>query len=207
MSDLNIYLVFTWTVLLLAYSPGPNVVLMINNGLKYKLNNALFAVPGTALALLFFAAITVFCVGGILTISPNFFLVLKIIGALYLFYLGIKSFMSKGKVNFAVGAAVVEKSKKSLFSEAFLCCITNPKVLFIYVALIPQFITHNDSAFLQLINLCIIQIIVTCVSMLTYLLVARKASGFLENKARYISIFSGLVMCFFGVTLLISKIG
>ncbi|WP_186648065.1 LysE family translocator [Fluviispira vulneris] len=207
MENLNVYLLFTWTVLALAYSPGPNVVLMINNGLKYKLNNALFAVPGTAFALLFFAAVTVFCVGGVLKISPNFFMGLKIVGALYLFYLGIKSFMSKGNLKFSLTESIAERSKKALFSEAFLCCITNPKVLFIYVALIPQFITQDEKAFSQLITLCIIQIIVTCLSMLTYLLLARKASGFLQNKARYISIFSGLVMCFFAVTLLVSKVG
>ena len=199
------YLLFFCTVILLAYSPGPNVVLMINNGIKFHIKDALFAIPGTILALFFFAAISTFCVQGIFTISQSSFDILKIVGALYLVYIGLKSIFSKKSLSFNVKLETDKPKRKILFQEAFLCCITNPKVLFIYIALIPNFIISEGNVLTQNFFLCLIQMFVTALSMFTYIMIAGKAAHLFAKKINLVSYISGTVMILFAISILLSK--
>lgn len=197
---MQMYLLFFSTVILLAFSPGPNVILMINNGLKFPIRDSIYAIPGIIIALLFFASISIFCVQGIFSFSVVFFNIFKIIGAIYLIYLGLKSIFSiKVKLKFKNNTSDLLPTKSRFFNEAFLCCITNPKVLFIYISLIPNFIIPSNNVLMQNIVLCLIQICATFISMIIYLIIAGRAARYFSKNLNLISFCSGILMIIFAL--------
>jgi homoserine/homoserine lactone efflux protein len=201
----NMYFVFFFTVLLLAFSPGPNVVLMISNGLRYQIKDAVFAIFGTISALFLFAIFSSFCVQGIFSISKDFYSILKILGALYLVYLGLKNIFYKNGIKIKEGNANIQPKRRKLFGEAFLCCITNPKILFIYIALLPNYIVSGKDILTQNFILALIQISAVAFSMVTYTIIARKASHLFINKMKYVSSFSGIVMILLAASIFLAK--
>ena len=109
------YYLFFMTVFLLAFSPGPNVVLMINNGLRYQLKDAIFAIFGILSGLIIFAIISSFTVQGVFKFSASFYKYLKVIGAFYLIYLGIKNIFSKDKYKFENQQSIIRPNKFKLY--------------------------------------------------------------------------------------------
>ncbi|WP_158998372.1 LysE family translocator [Pigmentibacter ruber] len=198
------YYLFFVTVILLAFSPGPNVVLMINNGLRYQLKDAVFAVFGIFSGLIFFAVISSFSVQGVFKFSTNFYTYLKFVGAFYLIYLGIKNIISKDKYNFVNAQSSVRPNRFKLYYESLICCLTNPKILFLYVALLPNYIVNEKNILIQIFTLSFIQISVVVFSMVTYLLIANRASKILLAKIKYIRYFSGSVMILLALSLLVT---
>ena len=201
----DMYLLFFFTVLLLAFSPGPNVVLMIGNGLKYQTKDAIFAVFGTITALFFFATFSSFCVQGIFSVSKDFYNILKVFGALYLVYLGLKKIFYKSEFKITEENSKIQPKKRHLFGEAFLCCITNPKVLFIYVALLPNYIVSGKDVLIQNFILAVIQISAVTISMITYIILARNVSRLFINNMRYVSYLSGTVMILLAASIFLAK--
>jgi threonine/homoserine/homoserine lactone efflux protein len=190
------------TVFLLAFSPGPNVVLMINNGLRYQLKDAIFAIFGILTGLIIFAIISSFTVQGVFKFSANFYEYLKVIGAFYLIYLGIKNIFSKDKYKFENQQSIRRPNKFKLYYESLICCLTNPKILFLYIALLPNYIVSEKNILIQIITLSFIQISAVIFSMFTYLLIANRASKFLLTKIKYIRYISGSVMILLALSLL-----
>ncbi|KAB8039097.1 hypothetical protein GCL60_09590 [Silvanigrella paludirubra] len=196
------YYLFFMTVFLLAFSPGPNVVLMINNGLRYQLKDAIFAIFGILSGLIIFAIISSFTVQGVFKFSASFYTYLKVIGAFYLIYLGIKNIFSKDKYKFENLQSIIRPNKFKLYYESLICCLTNPKVLFLYIALLPNYIINEKNILMQIFTLSFIQISVVVFSMFTYLMIANRASKFLLTKIHYIRYISGSVMILLALSLL-----
>ncbi|WP_186647506.1 LysE family translocator [Fluviispira vulneris] len=199
------YLIFFFTVLLLAFSPGPNVVLMIDNGLKYHIKYAIFAVFGTVTALFIYAIFSIFCIQGIFNISKNFYNILKVLGTLYLVYLGLKNIFYKHGFKIKEENVYIPPKRKKLFAEAFFCCITNPKILFVYIALMPNYIVSEKNVLIQNLVLAMIQISTVSLAMITYIIIARKASHLFKNKIKYVSYISGMVMIFLAASIFLNN--
>lgn len=200
------YLVFASIVFLISIYPGPNILLTINNALKYNLKRAIFGVLGISSALIVFSIVSVLSLGGLFVVSDTIFTAMKIIGALYLFYLGIKLLLySNKKINDEFQGKKLN-SRTSIYLESFLCCATNPNVLFVYLSIIPQFIiTSKSNVFNQLVVMASIQFTSGVVSALFYLFVANKFAYKIKSGMRPFSIISGAVFCVFGITLLVTN--
>ncbi|WGL60504.1 LysE family translocator [Pigmentibacter sp. JX0631] len=197
------YYLFFITVFLLAFTPGPNVVLMINNGLRYQLKDAIFAIFGILSGLIVFALISSFSVQGVFKFSTNFYTYLKFIGAFYLIYLGIKNICNKDNFKFEKNEPVIKPNKINLYYESLICCLTNPKILFLYITLLPNYIVNEKNILIQTFILSLIQISVVVLSMFTYLLIANRAAKILLSKIKYIRYISGSVMILLALSLLI----
>lgn len=88
------YLAFLTITVVLLLSPGPSVLLSISNGVKYGAKLASAGVMGNVVAFQILMTLSATGLGAILAASSEFFIVLKIIGALYLIYLGLKLWFS-----------------------------------------------------------------------------------------------------------------
>lgn len=146
------YLLYLLLASLTIASPGPGVVLTLANTLKYGLKKSLYGIAGIALSMCFIAILASSGLGALLVALPNVFNALKIIGALYLFYLAWKLWNSQ-----AEQLDKMENSKnisdKSLFKEAFMLTLSNPKALVFFTALFPQFINTVDRSYDQFVIL------------------------------------------------------
>lgn len=143
-------------------SPGPGVVLTISNSIRYGFWSAVAGIFGVAAAIFLIAVISATSLAVILSSSALAFTVLKYIGAVYLIYLGIKMWRSSSRFN--INNKIILKSNKKRFAEGLLITLLNPKPIFFFMALFPQFINISESYLFQFslltITFCVLIIII-----------------------------------------------
>jgi threonine/homoserine/homoserine lactone efflux protein len=115
--------------------------------------------------------------------------VLRWAGALYLVWLAIKLFRSNGDLAVAVDRA---RPTGSFFLQGFVVIMSNPKMLVLFGALIPPFITPDGSAMQQIVILGATFMVIAGFGDVMYALMAGKAGGFLSrSRIRALEIVSG----------------
>ncbi len=137
-------LLFLPVAQLLALSPGPNNFMSMRNGITSGFATAVLATTGRVLAFAILITITAIGLGTMLASSVLAFTVLKWVGALYLIYLGIKSWRSRQFTGTdETPSATAYRTPPALLKLAlqeFLVAISNPKALLLFTAVFPQFI-------------------------------------------------------------------
>lgn len=145
--DLHVWLTFAATYFILTISPGPNVVLVIRNSLKYGSASALVTILGNLTAQLIVVMLVAGGVGATIAALPEFFLAMKVLGAAYLIYLGVGQIRAARQAipepDATAPAAPAAASPLALFRSAFLVSISNPKTLIFLSAFMPQFIDQT----------------------------------------------------------------
>lgn len=134
---------FVLATSVLAISPGPDniYVLMqsIVNGKKY----GLATVAGLISGCLIHTSLLAFGVSAIIKQSDSLFFVIKLFGALYLFYLAYQVFKSNSDLRLN-DDTVPKKSLWQLFKQGFIMNVLNPKVAIFFLAFFPGFL-FSDS--------------------------------------------------------------
>jgi homoserine/homoserine lactone efflux protein len=140
----------TWFLFATAYlvttiSPGPNVLLVIRNTVRYGSRGTASTIAGNLLAQLVVVVLVALGVGAVLAALPALFVGLKVTGAAYLIYLGMKQLQGAkpraGHADASVSAPALDRRK--VFREALLVSGSNPKTLIFLSAFMPQFIAHD----------------------------------------------------------------
>lgn len=135
MENYLLYIAFAVATILL---PGPAVMLTISNSIQRGLSKSLAGILGIALAILLVAFVSATSLGIVLASSAFAFNAIKIAGAVYLIYLGIKMLLNK-----ATNEATIKKQESShlkCFIEGFLVSLSNPKAVVFFMSVFPQFI-------------------------------------------------------------------
>ncbi|MBZ6861460.1 LysE family translocator [Klebsiella michiganensis] len=128
-------------------SPGPGILLTLTNTLNYNLRNAMAGIIGVAAGMGVISVVAASSVGVIITTSRLALLVVKVAGAAYLIYLGIKLFRSVPRVlsnNPGTPESVVLPSAGQRFRQGLLVSLLNPKPIVFFMALFPQFINPQQ---------------------------------------------------------------
>lgn len=124
--------------LLGAMSPGPDFAIVTKNCLSGSFRTGFLTSLGVASALLIHVTYCVLGVALLISESPLFFHLLKYLGALYLFYLGIM--LLREKMSSPEGEKSKLKSTHRAFVSGFLTNILNPKATLFILSLFTQFI-------------------------------------------------------------------
>ncbi len=146
------YLLYLVITAITVASPGPGVILTLSNAIRYGIKPAVAGYLGIALGIFIVSVISATSLGVLLASSAVAFTILKVIGAAYLIYLGIKLWRSPP---FRLDDSVDESEIKSeikfkqRFKEGFFVSVLNPKPIFFFMSLFPQFINHQQSYFFQ----------------------------------------------------------
>ncbi|MBN7821215.1 LysE family translocator [Bowmanella yangjiangensis] len=148
--DLINLLAFVVVVALLVISPGPNG-LLIAKTVPASGRAAGFAnIWGFVAAFYVHGTLSVFGISVLLVQSAQAFFIFKILGAMYLCWIGVKSLLAAWKAQTVVVSADVKKAKavnfKGAFAEGFFTNVLNPKVSMFYLAAFPQFLSMDASA-------------------------------------------------------------
>ena len=176
--------------------PGPTVSVIVANSLRHGTKAGLLNVAGTQAGL--FAMLVVVALGleTVVALMAEWFDLVKLIGAAYLVWLGIKLWRSDGEV----GAAEARKPCIGYFWQGVLVIVTNPKILVLFGAFIPQFIDPAGSAFWQTLTLGGIFMIIATVFDTLYVLLASKAGRALtQTRVRWVEKISGSLLIAGGV--------
>jgi len=196
---------FASTAVLLAMAPGPDVIYVITRGLTQGRASAMAAAAGFSLGNIVHTAFAVIGVSAIIKASALAFTAIKIAGALYLIYIGIKIFRSGG-------AKTARDNKmmkaKTVFIQSVTANILNPKVAIFFIALFPQFIIpENGNPSLQMILLGLEFIICTFFVFSICALFSGQIGEFLKEKSGggILNKLAGLVLMGLGVALAFSR--
>ena len=147
MIPLDNLLAFTVAALVLIVIPGPAVLFSVGRTLSLGRTGGLLSVLGVSLALIPIVGLVALGVGAVVAQSAALFTTLKIVGALYLMFLGVQAI--RHRKDAAAAAAQPQALARSPFRqllEGFVVGVTNPKTIAFFVAVLPQFIDVDAGA-------------------------------------------------------------
>jgi threonine/homoserine/homoserine lactone efflux protein len=137
-------LAFAAMSFLLIVVPGPSVLFVIGRALAQGRRAALTSVVGNTLGASVIVVAVAFGVGTVVARSAIAFTVLKLAGAAYLVYLGVKAWRQRGSLPVDVnGDGPVRGSLRTLW-EGFGVGVANPKTIVFFAAALPQFVDPDQ---------------------------------------------------------------
>ncbi|PIS01591.1 MAG: hypothetical protein COT84_01590 [Chlamydiae bacterium CG10_big_fil_rev_8_21_14_0_10_35_9] len=130
-------LAFIFLSFLAAISPGPDFAIVVHYGLTGSRKAALLTAAGVALALLFHVSYCMSGVAFLLQKNPSIMKILRVLGSLYLGYIGIKILSSQKNID------KDEEPRRTFFRHPFVAGFStnllNPKSTFFCISLLVQF--------------------------------------------------------------------
>ncbi|MET3394744.1 homoserine/homoserine lactone efflux protein [Variovorax sp. 1140] len=197
--DLHAWLAFLVASCVIAVSPGSGAVLSMSHGLSYGVRRTTATIVGLQLGLAVILLVAGLGVGAVLTASASAFLVVKVVGACYLLWLGWRQWRAPvAKIEGdAAEAAEPDLSASQRVLRGFLTNVTNPKGIVFMAAVLPQFIQPTRPLWLQLLVLLATTVMVDVTVMHGYAWLAARLQGMLRSvRARRAQnrVFGGVLM-------------
>ncbi len=121
-------------------TPGPSTVFLVNNAIAYGPRRAIVALSGDLAAIIILASLSAVGVGALLASNGVLFAALRIAGALYLLWLGMRYLRPSATSASDQGDVAPTGSGLGLRLQSFWIGISNPKAVLFFAALFPQFI-------------------------------------------------------------------
>ncbi len=135
--------VFLATVFVASITPGPSMLLALDHGVRHGPRRALATALGNVAATALQCGISLAGLGVVLARSAWFFTTLRHVGAAYLVYCGLKMILARAGEVVPSADAPRTGHRFGLFAQAFLVTLGNPKAIFFFSALFPQFIDER----------------------------------------------------------------
>lgn len=201
------YFIASWAI---ALSPGSGAVLSMSHGLAYGVKKTSATILGLQLGLAVILLVAGMGVGALLLASATAFLVVKVLGAGYLIWLGWSQW--RAPVQAQADAALLpnaELSVRQRVVRGFITNVTNPKGIVFMVAVLPQFIDPQRAMGMQLLILLVTTIAVDLVVMHGYAWLASSLQAWMRGaRARLLQnrVFGGVLMAM-GASLLMVRRG
>jgi len=145
MITLDQVLGFGLAAFILIAIPGPSVVFTIGRALAYGRAVALATVVGNSLGLLVIVVLVALGLGVVVQESIEVYTVLKLLGAVYLVWLGFQAIRHRHDFHLDSTAAVGPRvSFTRAMRQGFVVGVTNPKAFMILGAVLPQFVDRGE---------------------------------------------------------------
>lgn len=145
--DMITLVLFVPACFALNMSPGPNNLLSMSNAKRYGLQAACLAGIGRLAAFSMMIALAASGLASILYASEQLFLVVKVLGAGYLFWLAYQLWNTAPAEE--VASTEARMSIMGLAKQEFLLAAGNPKAILIFTAFLPQFVDPANPISLQ----------------------------------------------------------
>lgn len=202
---MKLYALFLLMATATVLSPGPGVVMTLTNALRHGVRGTLGGILGIACGALLVAAVSATSLGVLLATSALAFTVLKFIGAAYLVYLGVRLWRAP-PFRFAE-TATHEGSFGKRFLEGLSLQFTNPKAIFFFLSVFPQFIDPGQHYATQFAALVLTYSALVIGIHSGYAFFAQKAKSWLtsERGGRTVNKAAGVAFLFFGAALATAK--
>ena len=177
---------FVLATLVLALSPGPDNIYVLTQSLTNGAKSGIATTAGLISGCIVHTTLLAFGVSALITASPKIFFGIKVLGALYLFFLAFKVFNSDSKITLKEAGDTAEtfqkKSYWQLFKTGVIMNLVNPKVMLFFLAFFPAFIWDSEgNTTLQFYVLGSIFMLVSFVVFSTIALLAGLISSYLKK--------------------------
>ncbi len=162
--DLHLWLIYLAAAIGLSLTPGPNGLLVLTHGMRFGWRPTLPTALGGIAGFMLLVAASIAGLGALLATSERAFEIAKWIGALYLVYLGVRTWRALppviGLEETAVDADAAGRptprrmpGARRRFAEGFMVAVSNPKALIFFAAFLPQFMQPGTPLWLQFLIL------------------------------------------------------
>ncbi|WP_371597690.1 LysE family translocator [Streptomyces sp. NBC_00564] len=197
-------LAFAAMSFLLIVIPGPSVLFVIGRALAQGRRAALTTVAGNTLGACVLVVAVALGVGAVVERSVLVFTVLKLAGAAYLVYLGVKAVRQRRSLQAAfTGDGPAHGGLRTLW-EGFAVGVANPKTMVFFAAVLPQFVNRSQGQVsAQMLLLGLVFNVIAVVFDSAWGLVAAGARNWFANSPRRLALVGGvggLTMIGLGVT-------
>ena len=196
-----LFMQITFVCLLGAMSPGPSMMVVINNSIFKNKFNGILSALGHGFGIGVYALFAVIGIGLIIKANFYLFIILKTLSIIFLFFLGIQALVKKNQVKF--NERSVKDGIQSFF-QGLGISILNPKILIWFLAIYSQFMSLNNDV---LFNLSLV-LIASTVDALWYILLVNLVTSknileLVKNKSYLIQKIVGCLFIVLSIILLI----
>ena len=198
--SLIIFLKIFSVCLLGAMSPGPSMVVVVNNAIFKNRYHGILTSLGHGIGIGIYALFAVLGIGLVIKTNLFVFSVIKIISIIFLIYLGFKSITNQDKLDF---------DKKDLrdgitsFFQGLSISLLNPKIFIWFIAIYSQFMSIENDIILNTYLILTAGIVdATWYIILTLLVTSSLALKFIKSKSFLLQKFVGYVFILIGLLLL-----
>jgi threonine/homoserine/homoserine lactone efflux protein len=202
-------LAFVGVSLLLAVTPGPDMALVTKNALAHGRRGVVLTTTGIALALAIWVSATAFGLSALLRASGELLFVLKLVGAAYLAYLGVRTLLeSRQRPADLLADAPAPAPAHAIFRQGFLSALSNPKLGVFFVTFLPQFVAPGQALLPRLLELGLIFAVIGWTWMIVYgLFITRIREIITAPRVRqWMQRVTGVVLLGFGARLALDRV-
>jgi threonine/homoserine/homoserine lactone efflux protein len=203
---IELWFAFVVASAILLVIPGPTILTVISYSVAHGQRANLPLVAGVALGDCTALALSLLGLGALLATSALWFTIVKLVGGLYLLYLGFKLLTAKIPVD-DMPAPITPHSRWRLFLNTYLVTALNPKGIVFFVAFLPQFINHQANVKLQLWILAVTFVVMAIINSSVYSFFAASARRLLASASarRYFNRVGGSLLSAAGVWALLAR--
>ncbi|WP_432980087.1 LysE family translocator [Dactylosporangium sp. CA-233914] len=186
-------LAFAAVSFLLILIPGPSVLFVIGRALAHGRRAALTTVIGNTLGACMLVGAVALGIGSVVERSVVIFTALKLAGAAYLVYLGVKAWRERDSMRASFTDAEAARSGLRTFWEGFTVGVSNPKTIVFFAAVLPQFVDRGQGhVAVQMLVLGLVFNVIAVVSDSMWGLVASAARDWFARSPRRLSLVGGV---------------
>jgi homoserine/homoserine lactone efflux protein len=161
--------VFVPTFFFVSITPGLCMTLAMTMGMTIGIRRALWMMAGELVGVALVAVLAAVGVAALLLNYPTAFNAFKIMGGLYLGFMGVQMWLSRGKMAIKTDVSKGRPaSRTELALQGFMTAVSNPKGWAFFVALLPPFLSPDSSLFNQLLILVSIILVLEFICLLIY---------------------------------------
>jgi threonine/homoserine/homoserine lactone efflux protein len=136
---------FAALAFLLIVVPGPSVLFVVSRAVALGRRAALLTVVGNAIGVYAQVVLVAVGLGAVVSRSIAVFTIVKLFGAAYLVWLGLKAFRHRQALASALDATTSVQPARRVLLDGFMVGISNPKTIVFFAAILPQFIDPNGT--------------------------------------------------------------
>jgi threonine/homoserine/homoserine lactone efflux protein len=177
------FLLFLATSIAITVAPGPDNLQVLARGISQGRAAGLVAALGFAAGITFHTTLAALGVAALLRSSPLAFQAIKLAGAVYLMWIGIKALRSQG---LATAHQRAPQPLMTVFRQSVLGNLLNPKVTLFFVVFLPQFVQPRgaQSVTVQMLELGVLFMTQTVVVFSLFGVCAGIIGGWLKRRPR-----------------------
>jgi len=169
--SLELWIAFTLASAAMLAVPGPTVLLVVSYALGRGRSSAVATVPGVTLGDFTAMTLSLLGAGAILAASATLFTATKLLGAAYLFWLGIQLWRASGAVD-ALSRMPSKTDGWRMFWHSYVVTALNPRGIVFFVAFVPQFVDPASPVVNQFVILEVTFLILAAVNVAVWALLA-----------------------------------
>ena len=172
---------FFLTSLVVVIVPGTGVIYTVSTALSGSRRQSIIAAIGCTLGIVPHLMAGILGISAILHLSATIFQFVKIIGVIYLIYLGFNLIKNSNMIDFTDEKAIDKDLK--IIGKGILLNVLNPKLTLFFLSFLPQFLTESNNSFSsQMIFLSLVFMGMTVVIFILYGLLANSFKMIIQSS-------------------------